>query len=235
MDRRLKPTIGIGELDGLPPEWQAYVLQETLNRQTREQLYRSSFSVWEMEWWNRAGLCAHCGIRPSARGRDVKRCETCFFRERPPGSYIYHLIDLNDDPVRDRPPNTIVEAIKIAIVRFEAAQKAELEALRRFCRSCNAEITHLAPTARRCTDCSGVHLVGIRRHLPELMCYQEGLCTLCGKPLPDDWLGENSGHIHVDHKQPRSKGGSDEIGNLQAVHAFCNLSKGDRWVMETKN
>jgi 5-methylcytosine-specific restriction endonuclease McrA len=32
-----------------------------------------------------------------------------------------------------------------------------------------------------------------------------------------------------DHIRPRSKGGGDEVGNLQLAHADCNKRKGDAW------
>lgn len=62
---------------------------------------------------------------------------------------------------------------------------------------------------------------GIRTHLPTLVAQQGGLCGICGKPLPVE-LDE----IHVDHIRPRSRGGTDAVGNLQAAHAHCNQSKG---------
>lgn len=40
---------------------------------------------------------------------------------------------------------------------------------------------------------------------------------------------------HVDHVIPRSRGGSDELGNLTAACAPCNLSKGARTPSEWRN
>ena len=45
----------------------------------------------------------------------------------------------------------------------------------------------------------------------------------------------DSESVHVDHKVPKSKGGGDDLSNLQAVHVRCNLIKGDRsdgWARE---
>lgn len=50
----------------------------------------------------------------------------------------------------------------------------------------------------------------------------DGLCYLCLVPIDFD------GEWHVDHVYPRSKGGSDELVNLAATHAACNLKKHDK-------
>ncbi len=43
-------------------------------------------------------------------------------------------------------------------------------------------------------------------------------CGICRQPL--------SGEVHIDHIVPVARGGLTELGNLQATHADCNLSKG---------
>lgn len=45
------------------------------------------------------------------------------------------------------------------------------------------------------------------------------LCSKCG----------SSDDLSVDHIQPLSKGGSDELENLQILCLSCNISKGDKW------
>jgi 5-methylcytosine-specific restriction endonuclease McrA len=40
--------------------------------------------------------------------------------------------------------------------------------------------------------------------------------------------GVDHGHCHVDHIQPRSKGGTDDLDNLQILCAACNTVKGNR-------
>ena len=48
-------------------------------------------------------------------------------------------------------------------------------------------------------------------------------CVKCGRsPLMDGVT------LHVDHKKPRSKGGTDDDDNLQTLCAECNLGKGNR-------
>ena len=65
-----------------------------------------------------------------------------------------------------------------------------------------------------------LHGVNARIYLPVLRRKQDGLCTLCGKPLP-----EISRDIHVDHILPVAQGGTSRPHNLQAVHEACNLRK----------
>ena len=49
-------------------------------------------------------------------------------------------------------------------------------------------------------------------------------CVLCGaSPTADHDV-----RLHVDHIVPRSKGGSNEIGILQALCSECNLGKSNR-------
>lgn len=47
-------------------------------------------------------------------------------------------------------------------------------------------------------------------------------CQLCGAKPPDV-------RIEVDHKTPRSKGGSDTEANLWTTCIACNRGKGNRW------
>lgn len=50
-------------------------------------------------------------------------------------------------------------------------------------------------------------------------------CGICHKPVRAK-SGERGPSI--DHIQPRSRGGSDELVNLQLAHLFCNRSKNNR-------
>ena len=64
-----------------------------------------------------------------------------------------------------------------------------------------------------------------RRWLPDAIARQDGICTWCSLPLPDDLSA-----IHADHIYPASRGGETSPENTAALHAFCNLVKGDRLV-----
>gem|GEM_PF-3757102 len=47
------------------------------------------------------------------------------------------------------------------------------------------------------------------------------ICAICAKPF------KCKGDITLDHRVARSKGGGDNIENLQLAHEPCNQDKGD--------
>ncbi|MFD3577476.1 HNH endonuclease [Streptomyces sp. NPDC058644] len=61
------------------------------------------------------------------------------------------------------------------------------------------------------------------RDLARLWGRYEGSCAYCGERSPS---------LHQEHVVPISRGGVDGIGNLVPACPDCNLSKGDRTVME---
>lgn len=81
----------------------------------------------------------------------------------------------------------------------------------------DAEITNGAPAIR-------VRPISRRRR--EVFKKSEGSCHYCRRTLTLD------GVWHVEHMLPRALGGADEIGNLVAACAPCNLAKGDRTAVE---
>lgn len=50
-----------------------------------------------------------------------------------------------------------------------------------------------------------------------LWCAQHGRCAYCDKAL---------GRYHIDHKQPISRGGSNDLSNLHLTCGKCNMRKG---------
>ena len=62
-----------------------------------------------------------------------------------------------------------------------------------------------------------------RKYWKPLLAAQKGICPLCLLSIPPD-----PGSVHVDHKVPQSKGGTNDTYNLQAVHTRCNLLKWNR-------
>lgn len=46
------------------------------------------------------------------------------------------------------------------------------------------------------------------------------VCGLCGHPI-------KPGTETLDHIRPKSKGGSNRLGNLQLAHSWCNNLKGN--------
>lgn len=66
-----------------------------------------------------------------------------------------------------------------------------------------------------------------RRHLPDKLVEQQGRCGICGEQL-----SEGKGQSHVDHRVPKSRGGSDAAENVHLVCASCNRRKGVRTLDE---
>ena len=65
-----------------------------------------------------------------------------------------------------------------------------------------------------------------RDRLVAVLAERDGLqCSWCGEVIADPADGAL---VHVDHVKPLSAGGSDDLGNMQLLHAECNLSKGVR-------
>jgi 5-methylcytosine-specific restriction endonuclease McrA len=64
----------------------------------------------------------------------------------------------------------------------------------------------------------------LRNALIETQC---GSCWYCGSAI----VGKVR-TPHVDHQHPRIRGGSDDIENLVAACASCNIRKSDRTVDE---
>lgn len=47
-----------------------------------------------------------------------------------------------------------------------------------------------------------------------------GKCAICGKPVKFK-------EMTVDHRVPLTKGGTNDLGNLQLAHLSCNRAKAD--------
>ncbi|MEO1303442.1 MAG: HNH endonuclease [Pseudomonadota bacterium] len=63
---------------------------------------------------------------------------------------------------------------------------------------------------------------------------QAGRCALCGEPMLQNRFEAAHARIWakrratIDHIVPISKGGADQLENLQLAHANCNKIKGNR-------
>ena len=79
------------------------------------------------------------------------------------------------------------------------------------------------PVYRKEVNKKNKRLHGWQKHKLPLILEQKNICALCNKEMFLD-----TKLIHVDHIIPRSKGGPDNYENLQAVHAECNLRKGNK-------
>ena len=55
----------------------------------------------------------------------------------------------------------------------------------------------------------------------------EGICCLCGLQMfPDTTYGPELAYT-IEHMVPRSKGGTNELENLDGSHQWCNQYKGE--------
>lgn len=65
--------------------------------------------------------------------------------------------------------------------------------------------------------------------LVEIFDYGGGQCACCGKQLTFSNYGYfgNRGAWEVDHRVPVSRGGSENLRNLQPMCIPCNRAKGD--------
>ena len=89
------------------------------------------------------------------------------------------------------------------------------------CKTCRKIFRYESKNVVRCQLCRIADAKDLRRLLPDLISDQGGLCACCGMRLPAPMTAE----IHVDHIYPRSRGGTDERGNLQALCSTCNRRK----------
>ena len=90
------------------------------------------------------------------------------------------------------------------------------------CGTRSGYLKHYRNGEEACRPCkqSYADCMGLRKHWKQLWDEQDGACPLWFRAVPFE-----SGKVHVDHIIPRSKNGSDDISNLQAVHARCNMIK----------
>lgn len=73
---------------------------------------------------------------------------------------------------------------------------------------------------------AGVQPKPVPRRRREVFEKSGGACFYCGKALTLD------GKWHAEHTHPRALGGGDDLLNLVAACAPCNLAKGDRTAIE---
>ena len=146
--------------------------------------------------------CADCHVDISGRGRASLRCKSC--------QSEWHR--------------------KCKREYMRAARTSNIEQVRAYQREYHRAYRADPAIRKRLSDreLARYHRLGghvHRRVLPALIERQANICGLCNALLPSDLAA-----IHVDHILPASKGGTNDVSNLQAAHAFCNGRKHDRIV-----
>ena len=69
------------------------------------------------------------------------------------------------------------------------------------------------------------------QHMEHLYAKQKGMDALCKVPLPSlyvgpPWKRRLNPEIHIDHRLPKAKGGTDDRSNLQLTFSEYNQKKG---------
>lgn len=62
----------------------------------------------------------------------------------------------------------------------------------------------------------------------------QDICAICGKPVDKKIKSPDPMSATIDHIIPLTKGGSNELDNLQLAHRCCNLVKSDKVYGKTK-
>lgn len=58
--------------------------------------------------------------------------------------------------------------------------------------------------------------------------YSQSVCGICGLPVDKSLRYPNPMCATVDHIIPVTKGGTNELSNLQLAHHYCNRQKSDK-------
>lgn len=107
------------------------------------------------------------------------------------------------------------EKIRAASIAYYEKNKTRIIAAARTYYKANPESVKAYRTNRkaRIRGALGKHT---GKQIRELFIKQRGLCAICEYPMEK---------FHKDHIVPLSKGGSNDIGNIQLTHPTCNLKK----------
>jgi 5-methylcytosine-specific restriction endonuclease McrA len=154
------------------------------------------------------GLCGKCG---KENNTNLKTCATCLAHER--------------DRCKFRNAKGLCISCNTPIAQGgrcercrENKKKKLIENKERYCSMCGKKfcvgLCFFAKLSRRL-----VGHEGLAHELKNKYDMQKGICPYSGRHLV---LSENA---HVDHIVPKSRGGTNDISNLQWVYSKCNLAK----------
>ena len=197
------------------PEWQK---KEHAKRRAKRARARAEREATVDEAMKRERRCGDCGTDISDRGGRSTRCVAC-------------------------------QAERRRQLERERYRQAEGIAEERRCKECGESIADRHARAKYCESCAELRKTAegrrymrqrrqdpafrrrmsenwpCRRHLVVLLVEQNGLCGICGEPMPADeidcWV--------VGRIVPASAGGLREKENCQVVHLKCSSRKGARW------
>jgi HNH endonuclease len=168
--------------------------------------------------------CTYCKKQPAADGK--KKCETCLekvkksgvtFRLKSQEKGICYRCGIN--PLTT---HSICEDCRIkhkaGIDRYKIERVAQ-----GICAECGR--SPLSGNAKSCENCilkamAKAHFKDVKKWVLLRQIFDlNSVCPYSGIQLI---LGDNAS---LDHRIPKSKGGSDEIENLQFIHVWCNIMK----------
>jgi hypothetical protein len=126
----------------------------------------------------------------------------------------------------------------------------------RLCEGCGVEVPSVKRSKytcrpKRCSKCQCAHRLALRREakarllepndllkrigrdhatldrISSIVRAANGQCPLCGLTLSTECDPSHDRHVELDHKLPRSEGGTDDFTNLRAICRKCNGFKSD--------
>ena len=208
----------------------------TLSAATTERI--RTCEVCGSEYKRTRGRQRSCGLEACTRevwrqGREQYRRRRGVLPRSERVALVRSAADARREKVRERRRALRAEKSAARAARMEARRWSPRSLP---CANCGYRFMQAQPRQKYCTQQCQQHRVRrrrgrkVRRQSQKwvlLFRRQLGRCTWCGDRLREEYLGSE---CHIDHVLPRALGGGNELANLAALHATCNLSKGSSLV-----